>query len=108
MTSYRRSLRFSMFSAGIFFAGVGMGGFLWPPSLGVSLLTIRSVWSTVAAVYDRRYSSVSDIEDVLRNCDDVLEVEMPRQYNFDRLCCHCQQKVRLPVEPNRLESMVKI
>src|SRR5438093_7734720 len=35
---YRRSPRFSMFSAGIFFAGVGIGGFLGPPSLGVSLL----------------------------------------------------------------------
>src|SRR5215470_7530879 len=37
-TWYSRSPRLSIFSAGIFFAGVGIGGFLWPPSLGVSLL----------------------------------------------------------------------
>src|SRR5437762_12833310 len=35
---YNRSLRFSIFRAGILLAGVGMGGFFWPPSLGVSLL----------------------------------------------------------------------
>ena len=32
-----------MFNAEILFAGVGMGGFLCPPSFGVSLLTICSV-----------------------------------------------------------------
>src|SRR5207253_6866865 len=70
-------------------------------------LTIRSVWSTVAAVYDRRYSRVSDIEEVLRNSDDVLQVEKPPQHHFDRQCCHCQQKERHHVEPNRPECLVK-
>src|ERR1043166_4223205 len=42
MTSYSRSPRFSIFIAGTFFAGVGMGGFLWPPSLGGSVLTYFS------------------------------------------------------------------
>src|SRR5881296_386609 len=95
MTSYRRSLRFSMFNAGIFFAGVGMGGFLCPPSFGVSLLTICSV------------RLASDIEEVLGNSDDVLQVKKPAQHHLDGQCCHCQQKERHHVEPNRSERRIK-
>src|SRR6516225_4076664 len=91
MTSYRRSLRFSMFSAGIFFAGVGMGGFLWPPSLGVSLL-IRLV---------------SNIEEVLGNSDDVLQVKKPPQHHFDRQCRHTQKKERHHMKPDRSERLVE-
>src|SRR5438128_386264 len=99
MTSYRRSPRFSMFNAGIFFAGVGMGGFLCPPSFGVSLLTICSVRLAsgppsgslryAASVFAAPYRAFaaplccrpvpharrpSDIEEVLGNSDDVLQV----------------------------------
>src|SRR6266850_6574779 len=90
MTWYRRSPRLSMFSTGIFFAGVGIGGFLWPPSLGVSLLIF-----------------VSDIEEVLGNSDDVLQVKEPPQHHFDRQCRHCQQKESHYMKPNRSECLVK-
>src|ERR1043165_2623947 len=86
--SYKRSPRFSIFSAGIFFAGVGIGGFLCPPSLGVSLLKAL----LQSAVADRRYRRPSNVKKVLGNTHDIFQVEQPPQHHLDRQRRHAQQQ----------------
>src|ERR1051325_7620393 len=86
VTLYNRSPRRSMFSAGIFFAGVGIGGFLCPPSLGVSLLKAL----LQSAVADPRYRRPSNVKKVLGNTHDIFQVEQPPQHHLDRQRRHAQ------------------